>query len=644
MSKAIAQDASNNVMAAREIAPVAAAGERNGVLAGLGSSSQRAAGERNDAAARVKPGFKASAAHRLFQRFKGYIARERSPITHAALFMIGVAVMEVLKPWPLKIVFDGMIIATPPKDGVTLWATELFGRGDLLLGMSAAAILAIAILGGVFGYAQTVLLAGVGRRVVTSIRFDLYRHIQCLSQSFHDTASAGDLLARLTGDVRLLRDLLVTSVIYMFGRALVLVGTIAVMALMNVQLTLIAITILPILMTSSWLFSRRIKQAARRQRKNESRVTHVMAENLESIRVIQAHAREAYENDRFQRENITSAEGELATTRLEASMDRVVEIVLAVGTCAVLWFGVAMVRSGELSPGDLLVFTAYLAGMYKPIRKLASLTGRFAKATACGERVLSLLEIEPEIVDRPGARDSRDLRGDIELRNVSFGYGGGNEVLKDADVMIAAGQTVAFASASGSGKSTIAHLLLRFYEPTSGSILIDGTDLRDYKLSALRESVTVLQQEPVLFNASIRDNIAYGRADATGEEIERAARAARAHGFISALPNGYETILGRRGITLSGGQRQRIAIARAMIRKSPVVVLDEPGTGLDAANERAVMEAVRELAHNRTCILITHSPHVTDMADRVFDVNDGQIRERGTRPAGHAPAERFDEQ
>ncbi len=256
-----------------------------------------------------------------------------------------------------------------------------------------------------------------------------------------------------------------------------------------------------------------------------------------------------------------------------------VELLLALGTCAVLWYGVSRVRAGALSPGDLLVFTAYLSGLYKPIRKLATMTSRIAKATACGERVLAILDLEPEISDRPGAISGATIRGTIELDGVEFGYDRNRPVLANANLRIEPGETVALVSASGSGKSTIAHLLLRFYEPSAGAIRIDGLDIRDYKLAELREQVTVLLQEAVLFNASIRDNITYGRLDATDEDVVAAARAARAHSFIESLPEGYDTVLGRRGVTLSGGQRQRIAIARAIIRRSPIIILDEPGTG-----------------------------------------------------------------
>ncbi len=569
-----------------------------------------------------------SAMYRLFARFHAYIARERSALALAAGCMLGVAVMEVLRPWPLKLVFDGLIMPAAPKDGLTLWFTQMLGRGDVLLGVACLAILLIAIVGGIFAYGQTVLLAGAGRRVVTAIRLDLYRHIQCLSQSFHDNASAGDLLTRLTGDVRLLRDLLVTSGIFMVGRALVLAGSITVMALMDWQLTAVAVVVLPVLTWSTVVFSRRIKRAARRQRKTESRATHIMSENLESIRIIQAHAREDHEAARFNRENLTSAEGELVTTRLEASMDRTVEVLLALGTCGVLWFGVSRVRADVLSPGDLLVFTAYLAGMYKPVRKLASLTGRLAKATACGERVLSLLDRSPDIRDRPDAIDGERIKGAVAFDAVNFGYGSDADVLRQASFSIAPGETVAFFSPSGSGKSTIAHLLLRFYEPRSGTIRIDGRDIRDYRLATLRENVTVLLQEAALFNASIRENIAYGKPDATDEEIVRAAQAACAHDFISGMREGYDTIVGRRGVTLSGGQRQRITIARAMIRKTPIVILDEPGTGLDSANEKAVLAALRALSAGCTCIIITHDADVAALADRSFDISNGTVAER----------------
>ena len=488
-------------------------------------------------------------------------------------------------------------------------------------------ILMVAVLGGIFAYWQSVLLATVGQKVVAAVRYDLYRHIQQLSQTFHESASTGDLLARLTGDVRLVRDLLVTSVIYFSARILVLVGTLTVMFLMDWRLTLVTILILPPLIWSTRSFAARIKSAARRQRRKESKVAHVMAENLSAIKVIQAYARESFENERFQRQNAASSNAELRATRLEATMERVIQIILAAGTCAVVWYGVARVQAGALTPGDLLVFSAYLSGLYKPIRKLASLTGRLSKAASCGERLLAILDIQPEIYDRKDAVDPGRLRGDIELKDVSFAYGASVGVLEKANLRIEAGERIALFSPSGSGKSTIVNLIMRFYDVERGTVLLDGHDVRDLKLARVREQVALLPQEGYLFNASIRDNIAYGKLDASDEEIEAAARAAAAHDFIMALEEGYDTVLGERGARLSGGQKQRIAIARAMVRDASLVILDEPASGLDGDSERAVLEAIGRLIEGRTCITITHDAAAACRADRIYTIRDHAIIE-----------------
>ncbi len=575
-----------------------------------------------------------SAILRLYRRFSGYIKMYRGTLAIAVLCMIGAALAEIVRPWPLKIIFDAILIPQDNPGVITEALRGWFGSGDLLLAVSASTILLVAVIGGLLTFGQTYLLAMVGQKVVAAVRFDLYRHIQRLSHSFHDAASSGDLLARLTGDVRLLRDLLVTATIYFSARILVVIGTMVVMLLMDWRLTLVAMAVLPLLTFASFTFAAKIKGAARRQRRKESKVAHVLSENLSAIKVIQAHARESHENEKFQRQNASSAKAELRATKLEAHLDRVVQIILAAGTCAVVWYGVTRVRAGVLTPGDLLVFTAYLSGLYKPIRKLASLTGRLSKATACGERILAILELEPEIADRPNAVEAPRLAGNIAFDNVTFGYQSEHPVLNKANFTITAGEKIAFASPSGSGKTTIANLLLRFYDPQEGTVRIDGMDVRDMTLASLREQVAVLLQEATLFNASIRDNIAYGKLDASDEEIITAAKAANAHEFIGALPDGYETVVGERGATLSGGQRQRIAIARLMVRDAAILILDEPMTGLDAANEAAVRQALERLVADRTCLIIAHDQETVRLAERTMTIIDGTVTESSPGAAG----------
>lgn len=541
--------------------------------------------------------------------------------------MIGVALTEVARPWPLKIVFDGILIPQEAPDPVTAWLTAVLGSGDGLLAASALAIMGIALVGGAAGFAQAYLIAAVGQKVVAQIRFDLYRHVQRLSHSFHDTASSGDIIARLTGDVRMMRDLLIDAVVFFAARILVIAITIGVMAWMDWRLTLMALAILPPLWLITRYFGGRIKGAARKQRRKEGKIAVVMTEGISAINVVKGFAREAYEEQRFAKQNNSSAEAGVVTTRLAANMDRVTQVLLALGTSAVLWYGVTRVREGLISPGDLLVFTAYLSSLYKPVRKMASMTARVAKATASGERLLEIFDLAPDVAERAEAVDAGALYGEVTLDSVTFTYDGGTPVLKDADLTLSPGETVAIIGHSGIGKSSTARLVMRFYDPISGAVKIDGRDIRDFTLDSLRGNISVVLQESVLFGTTIRDNIAYGRLDASENEITAAARAAEADAFIRDLPEGYDTVLGERGETLSGGQRQRIAIARAILRDAPILILDEPLSGLDPGTARSLLTGLKRAAKGRTTLLIAHDDLSLTLADRVVCLDQGQFVE-----------------
>ncbi len=569
-----------------------------------------------------------SALRRLFARMGPHLKDHRRKLTLGFLAMIGVALAEIMRPWPIKIVFDGILIPQENPDAVTGWLLSVFGTGDVLLGAMAAAILAIALLGGAMGFVQAYLIAAVGQKVVAQIRLDLYRHVHRLSHSFHDTASSGDIIARLTGDVRMMRDLLIDAVVFFAARILVILLTIGVMLWMDWRLTLVALTILPALWLITRYFGKRIKGAARKQRRKEGKIAVVMTEGISSINVVKGFAREAYEESRFAKQNNSSAEAGVVTTRLAANMDRVTQVLLALGTAIVVWFGVTQVRAGVISPGDLLVFTAYLSSLYKPIRKMASMTARVAKATASGERLLEIFDLEPEVAEHPGSKtlDQRAY-GWVLFEGVSFSYADGSKVLDQVDLDLYPGDVTALVGPSGAGKSTIGRLLMRFYDPEEGRVYIDGWDVRNLTLDSLRSNIAVVLQDSVLFGTSVRDNIAYGRLDATEEEIVEAAKAAEADGFIRSLPEGYDTVLGERGETLSGGQRQRIAIARAILRDAPILILDEPLSGLDPATAKDLVASLRRAAAGRTTLLVAHDDLTLSLADRVYRVENTKLVE-----------------
>ncbi|MGL5011382.1 MAG: ABC transporter ATP-binding protein, partial [Paracoccaceae bacterium] len=391
------------------------------------------------------------------------------------------------------------------------------------------------------------------------------------------------------------------------------------------RLTLAALVVLPGLIWVTQAYSARIKDAARRQRRKEGKIAVVMTEGISAISVVKGFAREAYEEERFAHQNSSSAEAGVQSTRMAAQMDRLVQVMLAVGTCIVLWYGVMRVRSGAVSPGDLLVFTAYLSTLYKPIRKMSSMTSRVAKATASGERLLEILDLRPDIVDPPDTTEEHSIVGHVALEGVTFAYPGAPPVLDEATLRLRPGETVALVGTSGTGKSSVGKLLMRFYDPQAGRVTIDGHDVRDLSLGGLRDQIAVVLQDSVLFATSVRDNIAYGRLDASEDDILEAAIAAGADAFIRRLPDGYDTILGERGETLSGGQRQRIAIARAILRDAPILILDEPLTGLDAATARDLVGTLKTVAMGRTTLLIAHDKLSLTLADRVIRLQDGRF-------------------
>lgn len=562
---------------------------------------------------------------RLFCRMGPHARPHRRKLIVGSLAMLVVAVAEIIRPWPMKVVFDGILMPQAQPDAVMTRLLAWFGPGDRLLAAAALGILAIAVIGGAMGYVQSTLIAAVGQKVVADIRLDLYRHVQRLSHSFHDTASSADIVSRLTGDVRMMRDLLIDAAVFFAARTLVMIGTVAIMFLMDWRLTLAALVVLPGLMWVTRAYGARIKDAARRQRRKEGKIAVVMTEGISAISVVKGFAREAYEEERFSRQNSSSAEAGVVSTRMAAQMDRLVQVMLAVGTCIVLWYGVVRVRSGAVSPGDLLVFTAYLSTLYKPIRKMSAVTSRVAKATASGERLLEILDIHPDIADSPDATDQPAVIGHVALEEVTFAYPDARPVLDGASLRLRAGETVAIVGPSGAGKSSVGKLLMRFYDPQAGRITIDGQDIRTLSLNSLRDQIAVVLQESVLFAASVRDNIAYGRLDASEDEIVAAAIAAGADAFVRRLPDGYDTILGERGETLSGGQRQRIAIARAVLRDAPVLILDEPLTGLDADTARDLVGTLKAVATGRTTLLIAHDRLSLKLADRVVQLQGGRF-------------------
>jgi subfamily B ATP-binding cassette protein MsbA len=551
----------------------------------------------------------------------------------ALLVVVLEAGTDLLEPWPLKIVLDHLLQSKPPPP----WLADMIHwMGDdvlAALNFSVAAVAVIAVVGAVSSYVEKTLTTGVGQQIMHDLRRTLYHHIHRLSLAEHDQKRTGDLISRVTSDIEAIQEFVTTALLGMLASVLTLVGILTVMFVLNWRFTLISLSIAPVLFLVVYSFTRRIKKASRAVRKKESELLSIVEEVFSSIRVVKAFAREPFEEQRFERQSLENVEAALKARSIKMKLSPVVEVIVAVGTCLVLGYGARLVLAGELTAGALVVFLLYLGKMYKPMRDLSKMTDTVSKASVGFERIREVLEAEGGMRDRPGARRARPFRGEVEFDHVSFGYQPGQEILKDVSFRIEAGQTAAFVGPTGSGKSTIISLVARFYDPTAGTVRIDGVDIREYTMRSLREQLSFVLQETLLFHAPLWQNIAYGKPEASRAEIERAARAANAHEFIEAMPQGYDTLVGERGVTLSGGQRQRIAIARAVVRDTPLLVLDEPTSGLDAASEASVFEALQRLMKGKTSIVIAHHLATIRTAQVIFVVKDHTLVERGTHQA-----------
>jgi ATP-binding cassette, subfamily B, bacterial len=548
-----------------------------------------------------------------------------------ALAVVGVeAGADLLEPWPLKLVLDSLLQSKPPP----AWMARMIGwvgHDQLaILNFAVASVAVIAVVGALSSYLEKTLTTGVGQQVMHDLRGTLYHHIHRLSLAEHDEKRTGDLIGRVTSDIEAIQEFVTTALLGMLASVLTLVGIVTVMFFLDWRFTLISLSIAPPLFGVVYYFTRRIKKASREVRKKESELVSIVEEVFSSIRVVKAFARERFEEQRFERQSLENVEVTLRARSIKMKLSPAVEIIVAVGTCLVLGYGARLVLNGELTAGALVVFLLYLGKMYKPMRDLSKMTDTVSKASVGFERVREVLEADAGMRDRRGARRARPFKGRIEFDRVCFGYQPGQEILKDVSFEIEPGQIAAFVGPTGSGKSTIISLVARFYDPTSGEVRIDGTDLRAYTMKSLRQQVSFVLQETLLFHAPLWQNVAYGRPEATRDEIIRAATLANAHEFIEAMPDGYDTMVGERGVTLSGGQRQRIAIARAVVRDTPILVLDEPTSGLDAASEQAVFEALDRLMKGKTCIVIAHHLATIRRAQVIFVVKDHTLVERGT--------------
>lgn len=568
------------------------------------------------------------------------LRQQRTLMAGGSAALFAEVLLRLAEPWPLKVVVDAVAVPAgrSPDPGADPGRT---------LVLAAVALAAVAALRAGASYLATVAFALAGNRVLTEIRAQVYAHLQRLSLAYHSRQRVGDLVQRLTGDVGRLQEVAVTAALPLVANVATFVGMVLVMAWLDWRLTLLALLAAPMFALSNARLGGRIATVARQQRRREGALASVATESFGAIQLVQAYSLEGALQSRFAASNQRSLKEGVKAKRLAAALERRTDVVIGIATGVVVLAGSRMVLTGSLTPGELVVFVTYLKSAFKPMRDMAKYTGRLAKAAASGERIVEILESDPDIDDAPWARPAPPFRGAVHLDGVTVRYGEGRPALDRVQLRFRPGERVAVVGPSGAGKSTLAALLLRLRDPDEGCVRIDGHDLRALTLRSVRAQLSVVLQDSILFAGSVRDNIAHGAAEpdqVDDDAIEAAARLANAHDFVCALPDGYDSVVGERGTSLSGGERQRIAIARAAIRRARVVVLDEAMAGLDEANAHEVLEALRRLTAGRTTVVIAHDPAEVADADVVVHLDRGRVvaldrRRARRRPLRALPAE-----
>jgi ABC-type multidrug transport system fused ATPase/permease subunit len=539
--------------------------------------------------------------------------------------------MSLAGPWPLKIVLDSVIGHHP----MPHWITHLLGPGiaDHKMGLAAVAaglIVVIAVLGSIATYVDNYYTESVGQYVANDLRLRVYNHLDRLSLGYYDKQQTGNLLSTITTDITTIQNFASGATLGILVDILTIIGMLGLMFWLNFDFTLIAVAVTPFLLLFVSRFKKAVKKATHEVRHRQSDIVSVVQEGLESMRVVKAYGRELLEEQHLKDASQAAVDAALKARRIKSLLSPVVTVVVSLCTGFVLYRGSYLILSDAMTIGALTVFLSYLSKFFKPVQDLAKMTNSIAQAAVAVERVQTILAADEMIPEKPDAREPQGVKGEITFEKVAFAYNADSPVLKEITFKIEPGQLVGFVGATGGGKSTVASLIPRFYDATGGRVLIDGTDVKDFKLKALRKQIGCVLQDTVLFAGTIADNIAYGRPGATRDEVIAAAKLANADEFIAKMPKGYDSEVGERGMTLSGGQRQRIGIARAIIRNSPILILDEPTAALDTESEKTVMEALERLMKGRTAIAIAHRLSTIKDADQIVVFKDGFVHEKGT--------------
>ena len=577
------------------------------------------------------PPLKGTSSKSMFRFVLGLVQPYRKWLVVVFIAMLIETAMSIAAPWPLKIILDNVVGKHKLPDFLT-WLRD-FSSGEhtlALAGVAALAAIAIAAVGAVASYIDNYYTESVAQYVARDLRGRLYHHLQRLSLTYYDNHQIGNMVSTITSDVSTIQSFASTALLSILVDSLTIIGMLGVMLYLNFDFALIVVVVTPALLFFISHFKKAVKKATHEVRKRQSEIVGVVEQGLQSVRSVKAYGRQDTEEARLKEVGQASVQASLKARRVKSLLSPIVSVTVACCVAFVLWRGAGLILSDAMTIGALTVFLSYLNKFFKPVQDLAKMTNVIAQAAVGLDRVQMILDADTIIPEKPEARDPGEIKGEIVFEHVAFAYDPAAPVLRDINLTIKPGMRVGVCGPTGGGKSTILSLIPRFYDPTQGRVSVDGADVADYTLDGLRKQIGFVLQDTVLFAGTVRENIAYGRPDATLEEIIEAAKMANADEFISRMPHGYDSMVGERGLTLSGGQRQRIGIARAVVRNSPILILDEPTAALDTESEKLVMEALERLMEGRTVITIAHRLSTIRDAHKIVVLKGGFVAEEGS--------------
>ncbi len=549
-----------------------------------------------------------------YLRLLAYIKPYKKRLAAAVVCIIMAAGANLYLPWIIKDMIDDVLMS----------------KDMLMLNLIAAGILVVMFTRGVFYYGQSYLVSYVGQRVIIDVRSMLFRKFQKMPLSYYDKQQTGTVMSYITNDVSAMQSAIVDNLIELVTESSILIGSLAMMIYLDWKLSLLTLMTIPLVGFAMKIFGRKLKRSSTVIQERAAEITSLLQESISAIRVVKSFVRETYEIRRFEEQNWKNFQAAMKNVKLSSLLTPTVEFLAAIAVTFIVWFGGYEVVNEVITAGELVAFLTYAVNLANPVKRLSRVYAAIQRAMAAADRVFAVMDLEEKITDVPGAKPLPPIKGQVEFKDITFSYKEGQPALQHISLKAEPGQMIALVGPSGSGKSTIANLIPRFYDVDSGTISIDGHDIRQVTADSLREQIGLVPQETMLFSTTVMENIRYGRLDATDEEVVEAARAANAEEFIKDLPEGYDTKLGERGLNLSGGQRQRLAIARAILKNPRVLILDEATSALDTESEKIVQDALDKLMVGRTSFVIAHRLSTIFNADQIFVVENGHLREHGT--------------